>query len=133
MDLQHFVGLPYVPNGRDYHGADCWGVVFLFYRDVLRQPIPAYSAEMDARSFCRKDIGTLVDVEKLENWARVDLPHFGDCVLMRNGHVESHVGIFLGDDRILHSEGDAGSLIERADGKRLRHRIVGYYRLKHAH
>jgi murein DD-endopeptidase len=44
--FDQFVGIPYVAHGRDYAGADCWGLLYLFYRDVLGVQIPSYVAEM---------------------------------------------------------------------------------------
>jgi len=125
-----FVGIPYVAHGREYAGADCWGILFLFYRDMLGTPVPAYSAEMDAREFRHRDIGPLIAEEREKNWRQVDTPVFGDCVLMRAGRHDSHVGVFLGQGRMLHSEGpDDPSVIQRIGDMRWRSRISGFYRL----
>ena len=122
------IGIPYIEHGRDYSGADCWGIVFLFYRDVLRHPIPSYVAEMQARAFHRSDIGALIEDERAEHWIQVSEPKHGDVALMRTGREESHVGIYLDRARILHSEGEPGSCIVRADDMRIRSRLVGYFR-----
>ncbi len=122
------IGIPYIEHGRDYSGADCWGIVFLFYRDILKRPIPSYVAEMQARSFHRRDIGALIEDERAEHWVEVPEPAHGDVVLMRTGRAESHVGIYLKGARILHSEGEPGSYIVRADDMRIRFRLVGYFR-----
>ena len=47
--MDQFVGIPYIAHGRGYDGADCWGIVYLFYRDVLKTPIPDYTKP------CRSD------------------------------------------------------------------------------
>lgn len=127
--LDRFVGIPYVQNGREYEGSDCWGVVYLYYRDVLGKLIPTYSAEMEARQFTNRDIGPLLTAERDLHWHSVEHPQAGDCVLMRAGRHNSHVGIYLGNGRMLHSEGPEPSVIERVDGMRWRNRISGYYRL----
>lgn len=123
-----FVGIPYVPHGRDYAGADCWGILYLYYRDVLQKPVPSYSAEMQEREFHRRDIGPLISDEKALHWRQVDVPEIGDCVLMRTGRHPTHVGVYLGEGRMLHSEGPHPSAIERLDDLRIRNRIIGYYR-----
>lgn len=127
--MEQFIGVPYVPHGREYTGADCWGILFLYYRDVLCTPVPAYSAEMEAREFHRVDIGPLIDDERERHWKAVDVPQPGDCILMRAGRHDSHVGIFLGQGRMLHSEGPHPSVIDRIGDMRWRNRISGYYRL----
>jgi cell wall-associated NlpC family hydrolase len=128
--LSKFVGIPYVAHGRGYEGADCWGLLFLYYRDVLGMPIPSYSAEMQEREFHRKDIGPLVDAEIERLWLQIDEPQPGDGVLLRAGRFNSHVGVFLGNGRMLHSEGPDPSVVVRLDDIRLRSRITGFFRLK---
>jgi cell wall-associated NlpC family hydrolase len=130
MPLQRFVGVPYVAHGREYAGADCWGLLFLYYRDELGTPIPSYSSEMRERDFHRKDIGPLMDVEIDRLWLQVDDPQPGDGVLLRAGRFNTHVGVFLGGGRMLHSEGPEPSVVARLDDIRLRSRITGFFRLK---
>ena len=129
MSAKDFVGIPYVPHGRDYMGADCWGILYLYYRDVLGTPVPSYSAEMDAREFRHRAIGQLIAEERKKHWRRVDTPQPGDCVLMRAGRDDSHVGVFLGQGRMLHSEGPDPSVIDRISDMRWRSRIAGFYQL----
>ncbi|MGO6835015.1 C40 family peptidase [Rhizobium ruizarguesonis] len=129
MSLERFVGIPYVPHGREYMGADCWGILFLYYRDVLGTPVPAYSAEMDAREFKHSAIGPLVAREREKYWRQVDAPEPGDGVLMRSGKHDSHIGVFIGQGRMLHSEGPDPSVIDRIGDMRWRSRISGFYRL----
>ena len=126
--MERFIGIPYQPHGRDYDGADCWGILYLYYRDVLGRPIPSYSAEMRELEFHRHEISQLIVSEKADHWTEVDTPESGDCVLMRVGRDESHVGVFLGGGRMLHSEGPHPSQIERMGDMRWRNRIVGYFR-----
>lgn len=127
--VERFVGIPYVPHGRSYEGADCWGILFLYYRDVLGTPVPAYSAEMDAREFKHGAIAPLMATEREKLWQQVETPQPGDGVLMRAGRHDSHVGVFLGQGRMLHSEGPDPSVIDRIGDMRWRNRISGFYRL----
>ncbi|NKM69158.1 C40 family peptidase [Rhizobium laguerreae] len=126
--MERFVGIPYVPHGRSYDGADCWGILFLYFRDVRGIEIPTYSAEMRDVEFRRREIARLVAAEKGQHWFEVEAPAPGDGVLMRVGRDESHVGIFLGGGRMLHSEGPHPSQIERMSDMRWRDRITGFFR-----
>lgn len=130
--LDALVGVPYREHGRGYDAADCWGLVYLFYRDILRDPIPSYSAEMERRGMACEAFAPLIEREVGLNWIEVPEPSFGVVVLMRNGRHPTHVGIALDKRRLLHTEGPGDSGIERLDGPRIAKRIVGYYRLKHA-
>jgi len=126
--MERFVGIPYAPHGRSYEGADCWGILFLYYRDVLGVAIPSYSVEMRDVEFHRHEISQLVAAEKGQHWIEVDAPARGDGVLMRVGSDESHVGVFIGNGQMLHSEGPHPSQIERMGDMRWRSRITGYFR-----
>lgn len=127
--MDRFVGIPYVALGRDYDGADCWGLIYLYYRDVLGRPVPSYVAEMQEREFRPRGIGPLVDAEREAHWFEATEPQQGNVVLMRNGRHHNHVGIRLSGGRLLHSDGPGPSCIERLDALHLRNRIVGFYRL----
>lgn len=130
--LQRFVGIPYVAHGRVYTGADCWGLICLYYRDMLGIELPAYIAEMQGREFRPRGIGPLVDAEREAHWIEATEPREGDVVLMRNGRHHNHVGVYLEGGRLLHSDGEGTSglsCIERLDAPHLRNRIVGFYRL----
>ena len=129
--LDRLVGIPYAEHGRDYSGADCWGIVWLYYRDVRGIVLPDYLDEMSTVDFRRDQIGKVVTRGREEDWQQVADPRAGNVVLMRVGRQESHVGIYLDGGRVLHSEepGDV-SKIERVDAARLRNRVVGFYELK---
>ena len=127
--MDRFVGIPYVPHGRAYEGADCWGIVYLYYRDILGRPIPSYVAEMQDRAFRPREIGPLIDAERELHWEQASEPKTGDVVLMRNGRHHNHIGIYLDRGKTLHSEGPGPSTIERLDALHLRNRIVGYFRM----
>ncbi|QIO64771.1 C40 family peptidase [Rhizobium leguminosarum] len=128
--MERFVGIPYVELGRTYEAADCWGVFRLYYRDVRGILLPSYLDEMEGREFRRNNISPLVATEKEHNWDQVDRPETGDAILMRVGRDESHVGVFIGNGQMLHSEGPHPSQIERMGDMRWRSRIAGYFRYR---
>jgi murein DD-endopeptidase len=126
--MERLVGIPYLQNGRSYEGADCWGIVFLYYRDILGRSVPSYVAEMDDREF-RRGTGAVVEEERARGWVAISEPAAGDVVLMRNGAHHNHVGIYLDGRRTLHTDGPGLSAIERLDALHLRSRVSGFYRL----
>lgn len=128
VTLDGFVGIPYVEHGRDYAGADCWGVLYLYYRDVLGVSIPSYSVELEKIPFDRAAITPVAARHKDIFWHQVQQPVAGDGVLMRVGRSETHVGIYLDRRRLLHSEGPHPSEIVRIDDIRVKSRITGFYR-----
>lgn len=131
--LNKFVGIPYVNHGRDYDACDCWGLVYLWYRDVLKTPVPSYEAEMAGLLLRPKEVAPVLIAECDANWQEVTIPREGDVVLMRHGHLHNHVGIYINSRRILHTEHEGCySLLDRLDAPHNNKRIVGYYRLANA-
>lgn len=131
--MENFVGIPYVVLGRGYDGADCWGLVYLFYRDVFGIEIPTYSEFLESNGNRPRVVNTLVNQVKDRDWKQVEQKRHGDVVLMRTGKNEHHVGIFVEPNFILHSE-DIGSYshMTKISDPRISKRIVGYFRLKDA-
>ena len=131
--MEKFIGIPYIPHGRDYDGADCWGIVYLFYRDVLGIEIPTYTETLAKKGLRPRAVNSLVEEVKELNWRPVQEKKTGDVVLMRTGKNEHHVGVFVEPHFILHSE-DLGSysFLSKINDPRITKRIVGYFRSKDA-
>lgn len=127
MNLNDYVGLPFVERGRTRAGVDCWGLLRLVYADRLRIVLPSFG-----------DAYTLEDAEALAAlieggkgpWVEIPAGNErpGDGVLMTLDGLARHVGVVGPRGYILHIERGTGSLMERADGARLKRRIVGYFR-----
>lgn len=125
------VGVPWERHGRSLDGADCWGLVQLWYARVLGRDLPDYLAEMaliGADAAARQD---LMRRETASGW-RLREPgaeQVHDVVLLRAGRFHEHVGVWLGAGLMLHSEGPEGlaSVIQRIDDPSLRHRVVGFF------
>ncbi|MBF0358854.1 MAG: C40 family peptidase [Magnetococcales bacterium] len=124
-----FTGLPFILDGRDRSGLDCWGLVRLVYKDQLNIDLPSFSgAFKDLKRETLQKISNMMAVES-RNWNKVDAPQEYDVVLLRAyGSLASHVGICLGNGLMLHVLEDIDSVIEPINGPRWRNRVAGYYR-----
>src|SRR5262249_24720458 len=125
-----YVGLPFRSLGRDRAGVDCWGLVHLIYREVLRLEVPSYSEDYVTAYDCN-EIGELVGRETYcSKWKPIPFGEecVGDVILIRlNGH-PSHTGIVIGGRRFLHAREGSNSCIERYDDVRWVRRVLGFYR-----
>jgi len=82
------LGLPYRYAGHDRRGLDCSGLVFLSFRESLNITVPRTAANLHAWT------------EKIE---RSELAP-GDLVFfITDGRTVSHVGIYSGDGKFIHS------------------------------
>lgn len=132
MQTEDFVGIPWIRHGRDRTGADCWGICCLWYAENLGVTLPDYSdvmAKIDADARGRH----MLIEEAAKRWIRVrpDQGALHDIVLLRAGRVHEHVGIYLGNGLMLHSEGPepSCSVIQRVSDPSLRHRVICHFRM----
>ena len=136
MTLEEFarraIGVPFVGRGRDYSGWDCWALVYLFHRDVLGVAIPSYAENYDDTGDTPKSRKALNDLSASNIYAgrRVSAPEPGDVVLLNIGGRTVHVGIVIGDDRMLHTASKVDTRIARLSSPMWERRIEGYYRAR---
>ena len=124
-----FIGIPYKLYGRDFHGVDCWGEVYLVAKHHFVIDFPEYGPDSaDARELC--EIDDLVRDEITSIWTRIEAdPLPGDLALFRNEHgLLVHVGIIVDSTWMLHcSEGSMSRALRRNEA--MNRLIEGYYRL----
>jgi cell wall-associated NlpC family hydrolase len=99
------IGIPYQHNGRNEDGIDCWGLVYLFFKEVgIELPLddggePApddwYKVSPDRYLNGLKTLGE--EVGHYRNLQPLDLPYFK---LYRN--VVTHSGVMLDDEHFIH-------------------------------
>lgn len=93
-----WIGTPYRYGGNDRNGIDCSGLVLRVYKDALGIPLPRSSREQ--RDYC-----TSVSKDRL-------VP--GDLIFFatgKNRKTVSHVGIFVGDNQMIHASASKGVIV----------------------
>lgn len=125
MDLRKYIGIPYVEKACGFDGVDCWQLVRLLYRHEFGEEIPDLD-NYDVRS-PSPDIVASLDGH---GWRAVEEPTVGDVVLFdlsRYG-APDHIGIYVGNDRVLHIAMASMSVIQR-----IPHKLVWgvYSRVRH--
>ena len=81
-----YLGTPYVYAGVSREGVDCSGLVYRVYRDVTGESLPRRVVDL-------LDAGEAVPAE----------PQPGDLVFFDTTGGPSHVGIYLGESRVVHA------------------------------
>lgn len=125
--IEKFVLLPWKAGGRSFDGVDCWGLVYLWYKE-LSIDIPSY----DYYAYGRNTASTvrIIAQEKEKNWIEVYEPERNDVILLRVGGLAVHVGIYLGNDKMLHIEEGREACVADLTRSEWKNRILGYYRLQ---
>ena len=114
--LVKYIGIP-------YDKVDCYDLCKLFYINELDTELPdqSYLNNRDELEMSK------VVSECKDEFQKVTDPKFGDLVLLRVWGMPAHVGIYVDEKRILHTQDKIGSMIENI-APRWVNRIEGYYR-----
>lgn len=97
-----YVGIPYRRGGETRDGADCWGLVRLWFREQLGVELPMVSDD------------ALREVERQRClWTPIETPARGDLLLFRQPGRAVHCAVALGDGRMLHAVEGQTSRIDR--------------------
>ncbi len=124
------IAVPFVDKGRGWSGWDCWGMLRLFYHEVLGISLPSYAegyADAGQSAETRNQLRAVIAIGKAL-WRCVPAPEVGDVVLLNIGGHPLHVGLALGHGRMLHAERRVGTLIERLSSPIWARRVEGFYR-----
>lgn len=124
--MREFVGIPFSDNEPSFQGCNCYGLVRLFYREHLGIEIPDLRVHFDHSNRVwatyLKEIG--------ENWVTVKEPEAFDVVAMAQDvahpRIVQHVGIYLGDGKVLHTLNKIDSHIVSLES--VKHSVRGYHR-----
>lgn len=116
-DFSNLVGVPYSEK-------NCWDLARAFYSQVLGIELKHYSVDAPhdrtaSQSLIYSNRGDFI---------QVTTPMFGDIITLKVRGIESHIAVYLGGGRMLHTDKHRGSYIDRVD--RWSKTIVGYYRVK---
>lgn len=117
QDYSNLIGVP-------YEKMNCWDITKAFYENVLgielkhifEGPTPQKET---TRALIYSNMG---DFEKAET------PEFGDIIIIKLRNIESHIAVYLGFDKMLHTTNSTGSCIDRIT--RWKPMIIGFYRIK---
>jgi cell wall-associated NlpC family hydrolase len=101
--IRGWIGTPHVYNGRDKKGVDCYGLVWLYYRDVLGTILPDWScidmSRLWVSHFMNKQVKDRLEV--------IDAPEDHCIAVLRRDKVANHVGIVYRDNFFHCAEGQS--------------------------
>ncbi len=115
----NYAGLIGIP----YERIDCWGIALEFYKRVFNIELKRYYDEVPNN----RDIAKNLIYHNKGDFIEVSEPEFGDIILIKLYGVESHIAIYIGGGKILHSYKNVGCHIDNI--KKWNKLIVGYYRV----
>lgn len=124
-----YLAIPWLEKGRSREGLDCWGLVWLLYRDCFGIELPLglerYTSALDRRENARVIEGGLPDWRRLAEGEEQP----GDVLLLARHGVACHVAVLVRPGWVMHIR--AGSDVHSAPLHRLDREgfeRVGYFR-----
>lgn len=114
MNYKKYLEIPYESRGRDFHGVDCFGLVYLFYREELGLEL---SEKWYEHNWWKNDDCENPDFERhadREGFVKVQDKQKWDLIFFRvMSDVVNHIGIYTGEGR--------NNLLHAKDGQMVMH------------
>jgi len=109
-DLSRYIGIPFVAGGSSFAGADCWGIVQLYYRNELgvplgrpeEFPLPCQRLRVAMDSYTALGFGLLLPV---------DHSRPGDVLLLQHGSVPDNFAVIVAGGKLLNTSTLTGSVL----------------------
>lgn len=118
--IDRALGIPFAFGRGDWQGSDCWGLVELWYRELL-------GAELEDRQGHGFDhAGLQSGFDAATRWRPISEPSDNDLVVMRAGQFEAgHIGVHY-QGFVLHTSERTGCVYQPLTDRLLRPRITGF-------
>lgn len=117
------MGIPFLKNGRDETGLDCWGLVMKIFSDqniLLPDPFKLFYQE----AVPQKEWGPWI-LSKFPDWFHVEPRKGAIVVFAERGERPNHVGVMLDRNHFIHAVKGIGVVIGNMN--RCPYKVIGCY------
>ena len=124
-EAREWVDTPFRHQGRlKGVGCDCLGLIRGVYGNV-------YSPSILPKDRTNYGIEIVVDLNKHLRKVAVEVAERepGDLILMKFSSQPTHMGIYVGDDRMIHAYSSVGRIVEHRISSQWKKRIVSIWRM----
>ena len=136
--VNKYIGIPFKDNGRTMEALDCWGLLWMVWRNEAGIHVPSYDdmyCEEDTHGW-KQSAGKIANIVKSRmgpDWQLIPQgqEELFDGVLLRLFNQPLHVGLVLKKGMMLHSassDDSIGVAIESYNNPIWKRRILGIYR-----
>jgi len=93
LQIEKYLNIPYLPDGCDFDGTDCYGIIRLIYRNELSCSLPPFASSTEDSLINQLVEQNICLTETLQN------PEPYCIVTFRENNLVSHMGMVLNDTR----------------------------------
>lgn len=87
--IRDWIGVPHVYNGRDKNGIDCYGLLWMYYRDVLGIHLPDWSCADSSRIW----VARFMEKQVKERLNLISEPEDHCVGILKRCSAANHVGV----------------------------------------
>lgn len=132
--VNDYVGVPYLVNGRDRSGWDCWGLIVVAFKEQRDIVLPDWRV-----STTRDHLGELAEAVtvitrgvreavRCGNAQRIEAAEPWAIVTVQRRHLPNHVGVMVGNYVLHCAEKTAGTVCEPLQVFEARHGVPHFWR-----
>lgn len=114
-----YINLPYKELGRTSSGIDCYGLITLIFKEKLGVILPDFTEliyDKERYAVTKQEDHILYNIGL--RWKEVTNPKEFDILVFNDSKeldLSKHVGLFIGDDKFIHSLRRSSSVITKLD------------------
>ena len=129
MNFSKYVNLPFKNLGRDFNGVDCYGLVYLIYKEELEIIIPDFTELCYSQEWYRKQDESIITAHIDKRWISVDPPfkRFDGVIFYKhpNSMMANHVGLMIDSSKFIHVREDDVSMVSELNQNYWKSRLYG--------
>lgn len=127
--IRQLLQVPFVEKGRDESGADCWGIVLLYYKWKYNVSLPRYDGIYLKQEFPEDGVEDFNEViNPIEDFYEVENPEQDDIVMLIVSGRPVHVGVMIDQNRFIHTYKNRAACIESLKDQKWNGKVESYHR-----
>ena len=121
-----FLNIAYEKNHRNFELCDCYGICYLFNKEILKKDIPIY---LNQDIVTHEQISSTLSVKKSDFFKVTNgKEKIGDIVMMCIKGMAIHVGVVLQNGLMLHIMEGKQAAIESYKSTKWKNKVDSFYR-----
>lgn len=124
MHIDKFLTIPFKDGGRDFNGCDCFGLIYLLYKEYGMN-LKDYKISCEETSRINEEINMQKYI-----WEPISSPK-PPCILTlrldTNPSFVNHVGFVFKENYFIHTTKNSGVTVNRLDSPLWKRKIEGFY------